>query len=308
MKHLAALFVLTFFTAPAFAPPALAEEDPYRTCIMMTETDPDRAYDAAVEWRDFGGGLPAEHCMAIALANQGDFARAAELLEDMARRADAPLDPSRAGDAVGGPDVRRADLLAQAGNAWLIAGEADRAYGIFSDALRTPDLPGPVRGELLIDRSITDAERSRFQGAVDDLNEAYELLGPRADILTYRATAHRGLGAFTRARADVNAALALEPQNAEALFERASLNLLVGNYDGAIVDWTKVTRLVPRTPAAEAARRNIARTEEARDAADADTLFEPAGKDEPVIEVKPEPTPAPLLSRPPGADGPASAP
>ena len=299
--------MMVFAIAALAISPAIAEDDDlYRKCITMADTDPDKAYDAAVEWRDFGGGAGAEHCMAIALAIQGDYARAAELLEDLARRADYPLDPALAGDALGGPEVRRADLLAQAGNAWLIAGETDRAYSVFSDALEMPDLPAPVRGELLIDRATADAERERHQGALDDLNEAFELLGQRADILTYRAAAQRGLGALSRARADIDAALALAPQSPEALFERASLNLLVGNYEGAILDWTKVRRLAPGTPAAQAAAINIARAEDARDAAGADTLFEPEGKEPSVIDVTPRPQPASStpdapLDRPPGA-------
>ena len=238
--------ILTLLLALIATP---ASADIYRKCITMVSGTPEKAYEAAVEWRDFGGGIPAEHCMALAMAARGDYVQAAELLEDLASRAEREHESENAAS----PSAQRADLLAQAGNAWLVAGQVDRAYSVLSDALSEPDLPDNIRAELLIDRSRTEAEQDDFKAALDDLNQAHALLGPRIDILTYRAAAYRALGALTKARADVNAALEIDPQDYEALFERASLNLLAGNPDGAISDWTMVKMLAPDSPAAEAA-------------------------------------------------------
>ena len=270
--------LLAFIATPASA-------DIYRKCINMVSDTPEKAYEAAVEWRDFGGGIPAEHCMALAMANRGQYEQAAELLEDLASRAEREHESENATS----PAAQRADLLAQAGNAWLVAGQVDRAYSVLSDALSEPDLPDNIRAELLIDRSRTEAEQDDFKAALDDLNQAHALLGPRIDILTYRAAAYRALGALTKARADVNAALEVDPQDYEALFERASLNLLAGNPDGAIADWTKVKVLAPGTPAAEAAEINIGIAREARSNADTDFKFDDSLAEEtPPVATAPE--------------------
>ena len=70
-------------------------------------------------------------------------------------------------------------LLARAGWAWLRAGNTDRAERAYGAALeRTPRDP-----ELLIDRAFARAEAGRHQDAVADLNRAIELAPNKAEAV-----------------------------------------------------------------------------------------------------------------------------
>ncbi len=236
--------------------------DNYEQCLIIANNNPDRGYEIAAEWRDYGGGARAEHCLAIALVGQGKHERAAEILDDMARGIEA--DPASKGRSAQDIALQRADLLAQSGNAWLLAEAPDKAYISFTDAMAVPELPSDWRTETLIDRARAAADLNDQESAVEDLTEALALAGPRADILTYRAAAQRALGAVVKARADVEQAIELDPNHFEAWFERGHLNHQVGNEDAAIVDWLQVTYLAPDTPAALAAEANIKSVREAR--------------------------------------------
>src|SRR5690606_18659828 len=74
-----ALF-LTAFMAPALlVAPARAEGDPaqkaaaqrYADCVAAVEADPEQAVALASQWRDVGGGIPAKHCLGLALFEAG---------------------------------------------------------------------------------------------------------------------------------------------------------------------------------------------------------------------------------------------
>jgi regulator of sirC expression with transglutaminase-like and TPR domain len=155
------------------------------------------------------------------------------------------------------PQRMRAGVLIQAGQAWLMADDADRAYRAQTRALEFE----PDNVELLVDRSITLAGVGRFWESIDDLNRASDLSGPRADILVYRATAYRFVEAYDLAMEDVNRALQLEPNHPEGLMERGILRYQEGDLRGARADWQAVIDLAPNTPAAVAARENLWRTE-----------------------------------------------
>ena len=109
------------------------------------------------------------------------------------------------------PDLR-ADTLAQAGQAWLLAGETERAYAAQTTALGLE----PDNLELLIDRSITLARAANYRAAVDDLNRAVRMAPDRSDILVLRANAQRYLDFPETALADVERALSLDPARSHA--------------------------------------------------------------------------------------------
>ena len=59
------------------------------------------------------------------------------------------------------------------------------------------------------------------------------------------------------ARADIDAALVIEPRSADALVERGSLKLIAGDKAGARRDWLQVLLIAPNGPAGDEARRRI---------------------------------------------------
>jgi len=215
----------------------------YQACMDLAETAPDEALEAAQTWQDLGGSDPARHCAAVALMRLGHYEAAGEELETLA----GSLEASYA--------YLQIPLLIQAAQAWLAAGDVDRAYAVQTTALARQ----PNNIELLVDRAMTAASVGNYSTAIEDLDRALSHAPNRADILVLRASAHRLLDQREAALADVEAALQLDPGNAEGLLERGNLRRLEGNDAGARDDWLAVTRLAPGTPAAAAAQANLAR-------------------------------------------------
>jgi len=236
--------------------PALSADEvrTYRACIKLVGVDPVRALQAAEAWQKIEPKPGADHCIALALVAQGEFARAARRLEAMAAaRVQVSADKENEWRMT---DARRVDLLAQAGNAWLLAEKPESAHALFSSILTRPDVNGGARGELLIDRARSLAMLDDMRGAVADLDSAIVLLGYRADVLTFRASARRSLGLFADALKDADRALKIVPNDADALFERGNARYAMGDREGARADWTRVSEVAPGTPTADAAERN----------------------------------------------------
>lgn len=216
-----------------------AEE--YRACLALTRVAPEDAFESALAWESAGGGEPARHCAAVALIYLDQFEEAAHRLELMADRV-ATLNPRLAAEA-----------LAQAGQAWTMAEQTDRALGAQNAALKL----SPDDVELLIDRSITLAGKEQFWEAIDDLNRASELAPDRVDVLVFRSSAYRMVEANDLAMEDVTRALTADPHNPEGLLERGILKSEAGDADGARQDWMQVLKLVPEGPVGQAARNRL---------------------------------------------------
>ena len=220
----------------------------YEACMTLARDDPEEVFETALAWEALGGAEAARHCAAVALIGLGHHAEAAARLEALAD----DLRRSRPDLIVG--------VLAQAGQAWLLAGETERAYAVQTAALELE--PGNV--ELLVDRGVTLATAENYRAALDDLSAAANLASDRPDILVYRASAQRYLGALPRAMADVEWALALQPDNPDGLLERGNLRRLQGDAAGARADWLRVLDLAAASPAGDAAARSRTRSQSAR--------------------------------------------
>ncbi|MFL5333865.1 MAG: hypothetical protein ACJ8H8_11970, partial [Geminicoccaceae bacterium] len=95
----------------------------YRRCLIDSSANPAIALTDAESWAKSGGGVPAQHCAALALVTLKRYVEAGTRLDKMA--ADR-----------GVPDISfRTALYDQAGNAWLLAGDGARAVQSFSAAL-----------------------------------------------------------------------------------------------------------------------------------------------------------------------------
>ena len=227
--------------APAPKPPS----DPaarYEWCIHLAKTRPDDGWEAALTWTGEGGGEPARHCAAVALIGLKQYKEAGQRLEELARDsfADAAI---------------RAGMLAQAGQAWILADNIDRAYADQTTALQL--MPGVP--DLLIDRAESLALSQNWKEAKADLDAALAKAPNRADALVYRATAERFLGDLAAAANDIGRALTLDGTSEDAWLESGVIRRLRGDDAGARRDWQHVLELAPASPAAEAARTNIER-------------------------------------------------
>lgn len=224
---------------------SLDDSERYGRCLAMVRTDPDNAYEQALAWHDAGGGPGAVHCSALALVQLKHYSEAAFKLDSLARERDA-----------GEADIR-AELLDQAGNAWLLAGQPENALASFSAAVNL----GASDADVLSDRARARAMLKDWAGADSDLTMALAKDQYRADLLVLRASARHALGRKAEARADIDQALDLDPHYADALVERGAMKLDAGDKQGARADWQLVLATQPKSPAADSARARIEKLE-----------------------------------------------
>ena len=222
-------------------PPRIADSAEYERCLSMLNTNASGARAFADAWVATGGGDGAAHCLALAIIALGEPDTGAEMMDKLAAGSKAPA-------------IARAAVYGQAGQAWLMAGEPDRALASTTLALTmTPD-----DADLLIDRSIAAATLERYQDAVDDLTRALDMDPRRADALVFRAAAWRHVNHLDLAQDDIDRAFVLDPENADALLERGILRQRRGDRAGARQDWERAVQLSPDSATGDLAQQNLA--------------------------------------------------
>jgi len=222
-------------------PPRIAQGDDYERCLAMLERDPEGARTMAETWQSANGGEGAAHCLALATIELGEPETGAQMLEQIAGASKAP-------------DLARAAVFGQAGQAWLMAGEAGRAYGAATLALAL----SPNDADLLIDRAVAAGTLKHFADAINDLDRALDIDPKRPDALVLRGSAWRHDGQLGLAKDDIDRALAQDPENAEAYLERGILRQRRGDVGGAHADWMRAIKLAPDSPTADLAQQNLA--------------------------------------------------
>jgi tetratricopeptide (TPR) repeat protein len=211
----------------------------YDECLDLVGHHASQAYDEAAKWADAGGGAAALHCEALALTALKRYPEAAQKLEDAANAAPA----------------MRAELLDQAGNAWLLAGNTAKSETALSSALAL----APKDEDVLSDRARERGVARNWTGAVEDLTAVLAIDPDRADIYVLRASALHAQGKLREARADIARALDIYPNYPEALVERGAMRLEAGDRTGARADWQEAAREAPgSSEAGETARKRLA--------------------------------------------------
>lgn len=225
--------------APLSEAPSRDGAAAYEACLGQVRANAPAALATAEDWTRSGGGAPADHCAGLALVEMGRLDEAAARLEIAAGRATRS-------------DLK-ADLLAQAGNVWLMAEKADRAEKALGLAIGF----APDRPDILVDRARALGARQDWAGAKRDLDAAIRRAPRLAEALVLRAGARRRLGDLKGARADADAALAAAPGDPAALLERGAIRHLAKDDKGAEADWKAVLQTGADGPEADAARTNL---------------------------------------------------
>jgi tetratricopeptide (TPR) repeat protein len=215
----------------------------YQNCLLLAKAAPDKALDMATGWRAEGAGVPAMHCQALALIEQGNAQRGAGVL-DAAANALGP-EPKNQGFA--------GQLWAQAGNGWLLAGDNRRAVERLTTALGLLPDSGTLRINTLIDRARAYGDTQDWEKAISDLNRAATLAPANAEVFLLRATAKRRTGDLAGAHTDIEAAATLAPDDADVLVERGISNAQSQKIEAALADWRKVVALAPQSDQAKVA-------------------------------------------------------
>lgn len=232
---------------PSAPPPRDPVRVRYDRCVeLATGDDPAAGIKDATAFQIEGGRYFARQCQGIANANLGQWSAAATAFEEAARGAE------------NAKDVRAANYWAQAGNAWLAAGDGAKARAALDAALANPALTGLLRGEAELDRArslVAAGDRPAARAAID---RALGLAGddPLAWLLS--ATLARQMNDLPRAKADIGQAVRRSPDDASVQLEAGNIAAAAGDEVGAKAAWAQVARLKPDSPQAKAAEAALA--------------------------------------------------
>jgi tetratricopeptide (TPR) repeat protein len=190
---------------PAFA--AQPDTDRLERCLAKAETQADAAYEDGLIWLNQGGGALASQCVAVATIGQGRVEEGAQRLFDLAFASDA------------GTEAQRAELLAKAGNAWLLTGNAANANASLSKAIEM----FPTSGELRLDRARALVLLGEWAAAEADLDLTIGKNPADPLALRLRAEARLEQGKLDLAQADVERALEIDGKDVSTLVLRGSV-------------------------------------------------------------------------------------
>lgn len=219
----------------------------YQGCVRAVKVDPARVERFALEWQTLGGGLPAQHCLALAQLEQGKNGAAARTLARAARDAEAAKSPLAA------------DFWGQAGNAAMLDNDVKTAIANFGSAIVDAEKAGgkPLAG-LLVDRARARVEAGELKPARDDLDRALALDEKSADTWLLSAALAQRQGEILRARGDVARAAELAPADANVLLEQGNVAAASGQPQAARDYWRRAETAAPGTEAARLARAALA--------------------------------------------------
>ncbi|HLO76239.1 MAG TPA: tetratricopeptide repeat protein [Magnetospirillum sp.] len=238
------LFLAAMAAAALPVLPALADTidgpQEYRVCLTLAKTKPEQGWEEALTWQSLGGGEAARHCGAVALIGMGKYGEAATRLETLANE-------SVREDGV------RAEMLAQAGQAWMMLGNMQRA----DSAQRAALVLSPGNPDILLDQAVLLAQLHHYREAVEALSQILRAQPNRIEALTLRGSAFRYLDNIPGAEDDIATALKLDPDFPDALLERGILRRMKGDDSGAREDWLRAIDLAPESGAADTARGNL---------------------------------------------------
>ncbi len=226
--------------------PLSPTEQRYHACLALATSDPKSAEAEADRFRIAGGGALARQCQGMAYAQEARWSDAAAAFEAAARDADANR------------DRQAARYWAQAGNAWLAAGDTAKAQTALTTAITAGTLDDFGRGEALLDRARAQVAGGRLPSARADIDNALEAVpkDPLAWLLS--ATLARRLNELPRAQNDIAEALKLAPDDGSVQLEAGNVAALSGNADDAKTAWQAAARLAPGTAIADNARAALA--------------------------------------------------
>lgn len=228
------------------AGPADPPEQRFERCADKATTDSAAGEAEASAWRIAGGGFLARQCLGLAYNTARNFNAAGAAFEMAAREAEVAK------------DARSAKYWAQAGNAWIAAGEPLKARGALDAALAAGTLKGLALGEAHLDRARAKVAAGDLVGARSDLDRATVEAAddPLAWLLS--ATLARRTGDLPRAHTDIAQALQRSADDASVQLEAGNIAAASGDETGAKAGWTQAAQIAPDSPAGTAARQALA--------------------------------------------------
>lgn len=238
--------LLALAAAAPVAGPVDTPENRYRDCLATVRIAPARAAGLAQAWLGSGGGIDAAQCLGLAWSAQEKWPEAAAAFEAAARDSEARQ------------DRRRGDLLVEAGNAWLAAGDAAKARKAFEAALATRLLIPQLEGEVHLDLARAAIAQNDPGGARLHIDKGLALV-PRDAFAWYLSAAlARKQNDLSRAQDHIAKAVGLAPDDAIILLEAGNIAGVSGEKDAALGLYARAARVAPDSDAGKAAKAALA--------------------------------------------------
>ena len=155
-------------------------------------------------------------------------------------------------------DARRSALFAQAGNAALAGGHADRALSHLDAAVGVPGIGPLARGQSEIDRARALVALDRVEDAVQALAAAQRDAPDDADAWLLGATVARRRGDYSAAQRQIEVAGRLASTDPGIGLEAGVIAMLDGREPAARKAWQSVMLIAPETKEAETAKAYLA--------------------------------------------------
>ena len=163
-----------------------------------------------------------------------------------------------AGAAAPADDARRSALFAQAGNAALAGGHADRALAHLVAAVGVAGIGPLARGQAEIDRARALVALGRLADAVQALAAAQRDAPVDPDAWLLGATVARRRGDFAAAQRQIEVAGSLATTDPEIGLEAGVIAMLDGREPAARKAWQSVMLVAPQSAAAAIAKDYLA--------------------------------------------------
>lgn len=193
---------------------AQAEAARLTACVEKVGTDPENAYEDGIKWLYEGNRPPARQCTAMALIELGRVQHKPDLTAEGASRLEELANAKDAGDL-----EQRALYLAQAGNAWLLAGSPDAAVVTLTNAMKL----SPGDSGLYKDRARADLILKKWPDAIKDLSTALDLSPGDAEAYRLRALANLESDRLPDATRDIKQARRMAPRDVPTIVLRGRI-------------------------------------------------------------------------------------
>jgi len=229
---------------PAAGPPS-PDEIRYHRCLDLAGQDPASAVDKANRWLLDAGNFMARECLGVAYANQEHWTDAAATFEAAARGAETAADNRAAPD------------WSEAGNAWLAAGQPDKAIADFNAALAQGSLHAKQRGEAQLDRARASVAKGNLAGARTDIDQALQAVPDDSLAWLLSATLARRMGDLPRAHKDIAEAEKRAPKAPQVALEAGNIAAASGDEPGARTAWQRAETLAPDSPEGRSAAQAL---------------------------------------------------
>ncbi|MEM8917320.1 MAG: hypothetical protein AAGE37_00560 [Pseudomonadota bacterium] len=236
------LSLILLSTAPAeLAAPMTMSEVRFNECVDLAIDDPASGIAEANSWRIEGGGFLARHCLGFAYAEGFQWEQATTAFVEAAREAEIAK------------YSRTANFWAQAGNAALANGKADKALEYLNAALVQGTLIGLYKGEVHLDRARAHVALDNYPAAKQELAEAHKLApqDPLGWLLS--ATLARRMDDLALATSDIAVAAKLAPRDPAIALEAGNISYKAGNIENAKAYWEQAIEIDSESRPAKAA-------------------------------------------------------